>query len=115
MTRCEDFHDNRLMEIAGLKLLGRNYYSFEKKIDLDRYKLTLFPGFMTAVNVYEGQLMINVDLSTKVLNKQTVYSILTDKFSRFNDAKQAQDAAFKELVGQIVLTPLVIPSFPSAP
>jgi hypothetical protein len=45
---------NRLLEIAGLKLLGRNYYSFDRKIDIDRYKLTLFPGFMTAVNVYEG-------------------------------------------------------------
>jgi aubergine-like protein len=95
----------KLLEIAGLKLLGRNYYSFDKKIDLDRFKLTLFPGFMTAVNVYEGQLMINVDLSTKVMNKQTVYSILTDKFNRINDPKQAQDASLKELVGQIVLTP----------
>ncbi|CAF1131387.1 unnamed protein product [Adineta steineri] len=95
----------KLLEISGLKLLGRNYYSFDKKIELDRYKLTLFPGFMTAVNVYEGQLMINVDLSTKVMNKQTVYSILMDKFQRMSDAKQAQDASIKELVGQIVLTP----------
>ncbi len=91
-----------------MKLLGRNYYSFDKKIDLDRFKLTLFPGFMTAVNVYEGQLMINVDLSTKVMNKQTVYSVLNEKFSRINDTKQAQDASLKELVGQIVLTPFVI-------
>ena len=63
---------------------------------------------MTAVNVYEGQLMINVDLSTKVMNKQTVYSILMDKFNRFNDTKQAQDASLKELLGQIVSTPFVI-------
>jgi hypothetical protein len=102
------FYFDRLLEIAGLKLLGRNYYSFDKKIELDRFKLTLFPGFMTAVNVYEGQLMINVDLSTKVMNKQTVYSILMDKFHRINDTKQAQDASLKELIGQIVLTPFVI-------
>jgi hypothetical protein len=55
--------------------------------------------------------MINVDLSTKVMNKQTVYSILMDKFNRFNDAKQAQDASLKELIGQIVLTPFVIIRF----
>ena len=95
----------KLLEIAGLKLLGRNYYSFEKKIDLTRQQLTLFPGFMTAVNVYEGQLMLNVDLSTKVMNKQTVYSILMEKFQRLNDVKEAQDASLKELIGQIVLTP----------
>lgn len=41
------------------------------------------------------------------MNKQTVYSILMDKFDRFNDVKQAQDAALKELVGQIVITPFV--------
>jgi hypothetical protein len=52
--------------------------------------------------------MINVDLSTKVMNKQTVYSILMDKFHRINDTKQAQDASLKELIGQIVLTPFVI-------
>ncbi len=55
--------------------------------------------------------MINVDLSTKVMNKQTVYSILTDKFQRFNDAKQAQDASLKELIGQIVITPFVLRYF----
>ena len=43
--------------------------------------------------------MINVDLSTKVTNKQTVYSVLMDKFNRINDTKQAQDIPLKELVG----------------
>lgn len=63
---------------------------------------------MTSVNVYEDQLMINVDLSTKVMNKQTVYSILMDKFNHLNDTKQAQDESLKQLIGQIILTPFVI-------
>lgn len=41
------------------------------------------------------------------MNKQTVYSILMDKFHRMEDVKQAQDLSLKELVGQIVLTPYV--------
>ncbi len=48
-------------------MIGRSYYQFDKKIDLDRFNLTLFPGFETAINVYEGVLMMNVDLSHKVL------------------------------------------------
>ena len=64
-------------------------------------------SFFKKIVVCLGQLMINVDLSTKVMNKQTVYSILMDKFNRFNDTKQAQDASLKELVGQIVITPFV--------
>ena len=41
------------------------------------------------------------------MNKQTVYSILMEKFHRFPEVKQAQDASLKELIGQIVLTPSV--------
>ena len=41
------------------------------------------------------------------MNKQTVYSILMDKVHRIPDAKQAQDASLKELIGQIVITPYV--------
>ena len=56
----------RLLELAGLRLIGRNYFQFDRKIDLERYRLTLFPGFLTNVNIYEGSLMVNVDLSHKV-------------------------------------------------
>ncbi|CAF0742824.1 unnamed protein product [Didymodactylos carnosus] len=94
----------KLLEFSNLKLIGRNYYSFDQKIDLERYRLTLFPGFMTNVNVYESQLMINVDLSHKVLNKTTVYERLQNIFTQFNDYRKSQDVATKELVGQIVLT-----------
>lgn len=73
----------RLLELSGLKLIGRNYYQFDRKIDLERYRLTLFPGFLTNVNIYEGSLMINVDLSHKVLNKTTVFNRLQDIFTQF--------------------------------
>ncbi|CAF1161007.1 unnamed protein product [Adineta ricciae] len=94
----------KLLELTGMKLIGRNYYQFDRKVDLDRYNLTLFPGFMTNVNIYEGSLMINVDLSHKILNKTTVHQRLQDIFSQYQDVKYAQDTATKELVGQIVLT-----------
>ncbi|CAF4977055.1 unnamed protein product, partial [Rotaria sp. Silwood1] len=90
----------KLLELSGLRLIGRNYYQFDRKIDLERYRLTLFPGFLTNVNIYEGSLMINVDLSHKVLNKTTVFNRLQDIFTQFVDFKRAQDEATKELVGQ---------------
>ncbi|CAF3674623.1 unnamed protein product [Rotaria sordida] len=65
----------QMKEIANLKLL-------------DRYRLML-SGLIIANNVYEDfQWMINVDLSIKVMNKQNVYSILTNKLNRLNDIKQ---------------------------
>ncbi|UJR37097.1 hypothetical protein I4U23_029801 [Adineta vaga] len=91
----------KLLELSGLRLIGRNYYQFDRKVDLERYRLTLFPGFLTNVNIYEGSLMINVDLSHKVLNKTTVFNRLQDIFTQFVDFKRAQDEATKELVGQV--------------
>ena len=46
--------------------VGRDYYHFDKKIDIERYNLTIFPGISTNVNIYEGSLMVNVDVSHKV-------------------------------------------------
>ena len=70
MKKEEDHRNHdisfRLLELSGLRLIGRNYYQFDRKVDLERYRLTLFPGFLTNVNIYEGSLMINVDLSHKV-------------------------------------------------
>jgi hypothetical protein len=81
---------------------------------------------MTNVNIYEGSLMINVDLSHKViflsndfiqiqsyfvfqvLNKTTVYQRLQDIFSQYQDVKHAQDTATKELVGQVKTLSLYI-------
>lgn len=45
------------------------------------------------------------------MNKQTVYAILMEKFHRFPEVKQAQDASLKDLIGQIVLTPSVSSPF----
>lgn len=94
----------KLLELAGMRMIGRSYYQFDKKIDIDRFSLTLFPGFETAINVYEGVLMMNVDLSHKVINNVSIYQRLQNIFAQFQEYKLAQDTAMRELVGQIVIT-----------
>ncbi|CAF1387112.1 unnamed protein product, partial [Didymodactylos carnosus] len=94
----------KLLEISGLTLIGRNYYQYDRKVDMTTYNLTLFPGFLTNVSLREGSLMINVDLSHKVLNKTTVYTRLQDIFTHTPEYRRAQDAATRELLGQVVLT-----------
>ncbi|CAF4441385.1 unnamed protein product [Rotaria sp. Silwood2] len=94
----------KLLELAGMRMIGRSYYQFDKKIDIDRFNLTLFPGFETAINVYEGVLMMNVDLSHKVINNVSIYQRLQNIFAQFQEYKLAQDTAMRELVGQIVIT-----------
>ncbi|CAF0730721.1 unnamed protein product [Adineta steineri] len=94
----------KLLELAGMRMIGRSYYQFDKKIDIDRFSLTLFPGFETAINVYEGVLMMNVDLSHKVINNVSIYQRLQNIFAQFQEYKLAQDTAMRELVGQIIIT-----------
>ncbi|CAF2228788.1 unnamed protein product [Rotaria magnacalcarata] len=94
----------KLLELAGMRMIGRSYYQFDKKVDIDRFSLTLFPGFETAINVYEGVLMMNVDLSHKVINNVSIYQRLQNIFAQFQEYKLAQDTAMRELVGQIVIT-----------
>ena len=87
-----------------MRMIGRSYYQFDKRIEINRFNLTLFPGFETAINVYEGVLMMNVDLSHKVINNTCIVERLHNIFSQFQEYKLAQDAAMRELVGQIVIT-----------
>ncbi|CAF0883904.1 unnamed protein product [Rotaria sordida] len=55
--------------------------------------------FFYLVNlIVQNQWMINVDLSIKVMNKQNVYSILTNKLNRLNDIKQVQVVSLTELL-----------------
>ena len=78
----------RLLEISGLKLLGRNYYSFEKRVEIEQYKLVLFPGFLTSIGIYEGQNFSQLRLThekNEIENLFILFLIESELFSRTTD------------------------------
>ena len=69
--------------------------------------MEIWPGFKTSILQYEDSIMLNVDLSHKVLRTDTVLDILYDCYNRAGQrgGNQAyQEAAIRKLVGEIVLT-----------
>ncbi|XP_044317447.1 protein argonaute-3 isoform X2 [Drosophila rhopaloa] len=86
-----------------------NYVRFERKqFDPSRpkiiplAKLEVWPGYVTAVDEYEGGLMLCCDVSHRILCQKTVLDMLVDIYQQNVD--NYQDTVKKTLVGNIVLT-----------
>ena len=69
---------------------------------IPQHKLEVWPGYVTAVSEYEGGLMLNCDVSHKVLRSQTARDLLVDIHKQ--DKNKVVENAQKALIGAIVLT-----------
>ncbi|KAH8280185.1 hypothetical protein KR054_011084 [Drosophila jambulina] len=86
-----------------------NYVKFNRKqFDPSRpkiiplAKLEVWPGYVTAVDEYEGGLMLCCDVSHRILCQKTVLDILVDIYQQNGD--NFQECARKTIIGNIVLT-----------
>ena len=59
--------------------MNRNFYQPADNHLVPQHKLEIWPGYVTAVQEYEGGLMLNLDVSHKVLRTQTALELV-----RFN-------------------------------
>ena len=59
--------------------MNRNFYQPADHHLVPQHKLEIWPGYVTAVQEYEGGLMLNLDVSHKVLRTQTALELV-----RFN-------------------------------
>ena len=48
----------------------------EQELLQTQHKLEIWPGYVTAVAEYEGGLMLNLDVSHKVLRNQTAHELV---------------------------------------
>lgn len=90
----------KCLSFMKLKLLGRNYFDPESRIRVPEYKLELWPGYVTSMRRHEQNIMMNVDVSCKVMRTDTVYDILME-CSRSPNCKEDFK---KKVLGSIVLT-----------
>ena len=65
-------------------------------------RLELWPGFATAIQQYEKQIMLCAEVTHKILRTDTVYDFLNDLY--VNRPRTFHDDAIRGLVGEIVLT-----------
>ncbi|XP_040591198.1 piwi-like protein 4 isoform X2 [Mesocricetus auratus] len=83
--------------------IGRNFYKPSEPVEIPQYKLSLWPGFAISVSHFESRLLLNADVSYKVLRNETVLEFMTDLCHR-TGMSHFTEMCQKQLVGLIVLT-----------
>lgn len=91
-----------IMKDLQLIRFGRDFFNENAAIQIPQHKLEVWPGYVTAVDEYEGGLMLTLDSTHRVLRTQTVLSFI-------KETVQAEGAKWKQalterLVGCSVMT-----------
>ncbi|KAJ8714986.1 hypothetical protein PYW08_004967 [Mythimna loreyi] len=91
-----------IMKDLQLVRINRDHFNDKAGIQIPQHKLEVWPGYVTAVDEYEGGLMLTLDSTHKVLRTQSVLSYIKETI-------QAEGAGWKKamaerLVGCSVMT-----------
>lgn len=92
----------RCMNALKMCPVGRNHYDPQSAKRIDQLGISLWPGYVTAIRGFEGGLLLNIDVSHKVLRSETVHSVMKRIFNHSQNSFMQN--CIKELVGAVVLT-----------
>ena len=68
----------RIMFSLKMVQMNKNFYDPRAGPMVPQHKLEIWPGYVTAVQEFEGGIMLCCDVSHKVLRTQTAYELLKD-------------------------------------
>ncbi|XP_077378669.1 piwi-like protein 1 [Festucalex cinctus] len=103
---CLQFYNiifRRILKLLGMQQIGRNYYNAKDPLNIPQHRLTIWPGYTTAILQFESSIMLCTDVSHKVLRSETVLDFMENLRQRCG-SHSFSDICAKELVGLIVLT-----------
>ncbi|KAK3581959.1 hypothetical protein CHS0354_023428 [Potamilus streckersoni] len=92
----------RVLTMIDMKQIGRNYYNPSLAKTFDEHKLMVLPGFITSILQYENDVLLNCDISHKIMRSDSVLDQIND-ILRLNKDRFHDNATWL-LVGSIVLT-----------
>ena len=49
--------------------INRKYFNPNKRVDYPKHGLEIWPGFFSAVHLIDNKILINVDVSFKIIRK----------------------------------------------
>ncbi|XP_043640894.1 protein aubergine [Drosophila teissieri] len=91
----------RAMEGLNLQLVSRNFFDPQAKINLENFRMQIWPGYQTSIRQHENDILLCAEIAHKVMRTDTLYNILSEAI-RDNDDYQT---AFKRAVmGMVILT-----------
>lgn len=92
----------RVMHILKMVQINRHFYMPEAKIDIPQHKLEIWPGWATAIQEFDGGLLLSCDASHRVLRRSTARDVLMEVKRTAPDS--FRETVLKRLVGAVVLT-----------
>lgn len=95
---------NRIMNMLSLARLGRQFCDPRSATQIPQHRLEVWPGYVTAVDEYEGGIHLCCDTSHRVLRTQTVLDVIEDLKRHTSHGKNWQERVKQHLIGTSVLT-----------
>ena len=93
----------RILEGMKLQLVGqRNYFDPQAKILMANHKLELWPGYETSIRQHEDSILLNCEISHKVLRTDTVLEQIAQEVKK--SSSNYRRACEKKLLGSVVMT-----------
>ncbi|KAH8333113.1 hypothetical protein KR074_006155, partial [Drosophila pseudoananassae] len=91
----------RAMEGLNLQLVARNFFDPQAKINLENYRMELWPGYQTSIRQHENDILLCAEIAHKVMRTDTLYNILSENI---RDSDDFQSAFKRNVMGMVVLT-----------
>ena len=96
---------DRIMKVLDYVRFSRKHFDPTAPLIIPQHKLEVWPGYVTAVDEYEGGLMLCIDVTHRVLCQTTVLEVLRQIFASSNAQKlDFTLEAKKALLGSVVIT-----------
>lgn len=93
---------DRIMKKLNYVRFGRKKFDPTAPKIIPQHKLEVWPGYVTAVDEYEDGVMLNLDVSHRLLCQSTVLEILTNIY--ISDKENLRQHGLTALLGSVVLT-----------
>jgi len=98
---------NRIMRVLKFSQHKRNFFDPKATINIKQHNLQVWPGYVNAVDEYEGGVMLQIDLKSRVLRTESVRDVLVAKSrpgARGGASGDWKRDAQRELLNTSVLT-----------
>ncbi|XP_071439350.1 piwi-like protein Ago3 [Hetaerina americana] len=92
----------RIMSALEMTQIGRHYYLSNKCTPIPMHKLEVWPGYVTAVDEYEGGLKLCLDNSHRVLRSITVLDMMNQVLR--HNPRNFRQVMTNDVLGHTILT-----------
>lgn len=94
---------NKIMKTLKMVQHNRNHFDPAVAQKIPAYKMEVWPGFVTAVDQFEGGMLLQCDVVSRVVRTETVHDLLAAILKK-QGAANLKTEAEKALIGQSALT-----------